>query len=248
MRFTMAIQKFDDVNQMSQIPDIWYDKMRIPPRQKKKRAELAIDYCEIIIMLFLMITEEEYERQELIAFLSERLRLLAERELGAENIAYINDWSKQKAEDIVDITYEKYENEIEDQTIEEEETTEISEDKETKPEEEKTITFSEFDITIPEKDYWTSDIRAMNISLNLASFVYNFKEYDDAIKEGKTRKVWQTEADDRVRATHDAVDGVDIPINEVFTVGNSLMLFPGDTSYGAEEKELDNCRCHLVCY
>lgn len=241
----MAIQKFDDLNAMQEIPRIWYDKMRIPPKQKRKREALAVDYCEIIIMLFLMITEQEYERAELVAFLSERLRLLAEREIGVEDIAYINDWADTKAEEIVDTTYEKYENEIEDQEIEEEEA-EAEEQKE--PEEDKVITFSEYDISVPEKDYWTSDIRAMNISLNLASFVFNFKEYDDAIKDGKTKKVWITENDDKVRETHAAIDGVELPINEYFAVGNSAMLFPGDTSAGAEEKELDNCRCHLVCY
>lgn len=231
----MAIQKFDELNAFRKKAETWFSKVKVNDKEKKQREDLAIDYCEIIIMLFLMITEQEYEREDCIAFTEERLKVLAERELGNENIAYINDWAATKAVSIVDETYEKYENEIEDQTIEEEE-------------EEKTVSIPELGIRISEKNYWTSDERALMIGLELSTTVYNFKELSDALAAGKTRKVWETMEDERVRKTHEEVAGVDIPITEFFVVGNSYMMMPCDTVNGAEMKEIAGCRCHLVCY
>lgn len=227
----MAIQQFDKLNLLSMATE-WFSKVEVSEEEKKKRALLALDYCDIIIMLFLMITEQEYEREECIKFAEERLRILAERELGRESIAYINEWAKIEAVYIVDETYEKLENEIEDSSAEDE----------------KMLNFEEEGVQIPESEYWTSDFRAYKIGIELSTTVYNFKELSDAIDAGKTRKVWMTESDDRVRKTHDEVHGVDIPINEFFTVGVSSMLMPGDTVHGAELKEICNCRCHLNCY
>ena len=238
----MALQNFDKLNSLA---TKWFEKMDVPAEEKRKRAELAIDYCEIMILLFLLITEQEFERADCISFAEERLRVLAERELGSENIAYINDWAKIKAVEIVDMTYEKYENEIEDVIEEEVETKEVPEEPVT---EERRIRVPELDIDVPEPEYWTSEERALLIGIELATTVYNFNELYEAMQAGKTRKVWMTEADDRVRPTHDAVHGVDLPINELFLVGDSYMLMPLDTANGAETKEVAGCRCHLVCY
>ena len=76
----------------------------------------------------------------------------------------------------------------------------------------------------------------------------SFSDYLEAIEDGCTRKVWITENDDLVRPTHQEVDGLDLPINAYFNVGDSMMLFPGDSVNGAELKELINCRCCLNCY
>ena len=112
----------------------------------------------------------------------------------------------------------------------------------------KKIRVPELDIVVPESEYWTSEERALLIGIELSTTVYNFKELEDAINAGKTKKVWMTMSDDRVRETHDMVHGVDIPINDLFIVGESYMLMPGDTVHGAEMKEIAGCRCHLVCY
>ena len=236
----MALQNFDQLNSMA---TKWFSKVEVSEEEKKKRVDLALDYCEIMIMLFLLITEQEFEREECVAFLGERLKVLAEREIGTDDVAYINDWSKVKAEEIVDKTYEEFENEIEDASEENK-----KESKKEKPKEEKHVKVPELDIDVPEDEYWTSEERGLLIGIELSTTVYNFNELQSAIKEGKTRKVWMTEADDRVRPTHDAVHGTDIPINELFLVGNSYMLMPGDTVHGAEMKEIAGCRCHLMCY
>lgn len=239
----MALQNFDQLNSMA---TKWFDKMEVSKEEKAKRVELALDYTEIMLMLFYMITEQQFEREECIAFVKERLVILAENALGTEDIAYINDWADIKSKQIVDLTYEKYENEIEDITVSEGEETPVTyADALNKT---KKIKVPELNIDVPESEYWTSEERGLLIGIELSTTVYNFKELEDAINAGKTRKVWMTMSDDRVRETHEIVHGLDIPINELFIVGESYMLMPGDTVHGAEMKEIARCRCHLVCY
>ena len=66
----------------------------------------------------------------------------------------------------------------------------------------------------------------------------------DAKAHGYRFKVWMTEEDDKVRLWHEEVDQVQIPIDEMFEVGNDLMRFPHDYINGSAEN-LVNCRC--VC-
>lgn len=56
-------------------------------------------------------------------------------------------------------------------------------------------------------------------------------------------KTWRTHHDDRVRATHHAVDGQTVPVWQPFYVGTYPMQFPGDPS--APPEEVINCRCEL---
>lgn len=218
----MALQNFEELNNLS---TKWFSKMGVSDAEKKKRVELSLDYCEIIIMLFMLITEEQYSRDECVRFARERIKILAEKQIGVENIAYINDFADVKSKEIVDSTFDKLD--VDEDTEEE-------------------ITVPELDINVPVKEYWTSEERALLVGIELSSTVNNFEELRDAIEDGKTNKVWMTEGDERVRKTHQEVHGVDIPINEFFTVGNSQMLMPGDTVNGAELKEIAGCRCYLV--
>ena len=72
------------------------------------------------------------------------------------------------------------------------------------------------------------------------------KEYRKAIEQGKTKKTWLTENDERVRFTHTLVEGQTVAIDGLFLVGDSLMRFPMDTMYDADPKETVNCRCSCV--
>ena len=93
-------------------------------------------------------------------------------------------------------------------------------------------------------DVWYYSIdRAEFISENESNISWEYQAYVDAIKSGKTKKKWITMRDKRVRHTHRKVDGKTIGINDVFLVGNSIMLHSGDFSMGAEAKELISCRC-----
>lgn len=94
-----------------------------------------------------------------------------------------------------------------------------------------------------ENSYWTSHDRAQLIAENEANSYYNYTEYLDAKSEGKRKKTWHTELDDRVRMTHTLVEGKTIDIDGLFLVGESKMRFPMDTKYGAKPQETINCRC-----
>lgn len=102
-----------------------------------------------------------------------------------------------------------------------------------------------------EQQYWISDDRADFIAENESNTLFNSKEYVEALKAGKRNKIWKSYWDDKVRPTHVEVDVTMLPINEYFTVGAALMLYPKDTtsefSTGAEHlEEVINCRCQCI--
>ena len=72
---------------------------------------------------------------------------------------------------------------------------------------------------------------------------YNQGAYDGASGTGYRTKKWVTMNDERVRDTHDLLEGVEIPVNEEFyTSDGDHALFPG----GFEKPENNiNCRCVL---
>ena len=92
-------------------------------------------------------------------------------------------------------------------------------------------------------EYKLSDERAMVIGENEAHSVMNYEEYSEAVRTGKTTKVWMTQMDNRVRGTHRLALGQEVPINEPFKVGDSLLMYPRDYSLGASPEEIVNCRC-----
>lgn len=96
-----------------------------------------------------------------------------------------------------------------------------------------------------EDNYYTSQDRAMFIAENEANSIGNYSDMYSAIKRGCKQKTWITMKDRKVRHTHRSLDGKKIGIYKPFDVGNSLMLYPRDTSYDASDKEIVNCRC--VC-
>lgn len=96
-----------------------------------------------------------------------------------------------------------------------------------------------------EELYYLSSDRVDLISENESNTIFNYKQFQEALKAGKTRKRWITERDERVRKTHAEVDGETIPIESTFLVGNSLMDYPKDCRYGANAEEIVNCRCTI---
>lgn len=93
--------------------------------------------------------------------------------------------------------------------------------------------------------WYLSADRARFVAENESETVWNYDEYQQAIKSGKTRKQWVDIRDNKERKTHRKVGGTVIPIEDTFVVGDSLMRFPKDTYYGAEAKEIVNCRCTI---
>lgn len=94
-------------------------------------------------------------------------------------------------------------------------------------------------------DYYLSNDRAMFISECEANSILNYRQYSKALKSGKTKKTWIDVGDKRERKTHLEVGGTTIPINEPFSVGGSLLMFPTDHSLGASADEIVNCRCSI---
>jgi NTP pyrophosphatase (non-canonical NTP hydrolase) len=93
------------------------------------------------------------------------------------------------------------------------------------------------------KDYWTSRERAMLISENEANAFYNYEKYREAKIQGKTKKTWHTELDEKVRMTHTLAEGQTVDIDGLFLIGGSEMRFPKDTEHNPDPSEVVNCRC-----
>ena len=93
-------------------------------------------------------------------------------------------------------------------------------------------------------EYFTSDDRATVNAEQQTNAIYNRKQYDDAVKSGKTSKTWVTMHDQRVRKSHVAADGQTVDIDKPFMVGGEELDFPCDPlgSY----KNICNCRCTTV--
>jgi len=58
-------------------------------------------------------------------------------------------------------------------------------------------------------------------------------------------KKWVATEDERTRETHRAVDGITIPKDQKFAVGDASLAYPGDQNSGSA-KEVIQCRCGLV--
>lgn len=97
-------------------------------------------------------------------------------------------------------------------------------------------------------EWYLSADRSRFIAENESETTWNYNEYRQAIESGKTRKQWADIRDKKERETHREVGGTVIPIDDVFVVGDSLMRYPKDTYYGAEAKEIVNCRCQIRYY
>ncbi len=245
----MATQNFDQLNNLRSYAETWFSKMEVPDKDKKKRVDLAMDFTEIMLMLFELIMKSQISKDAAKAFLVERTKIIADNYVGKENTAYINDWSRLETEKIVEDTYrmvdevKKSEETKTEEPTEPMEETEVEETTETtKP----TMHFDEYDVDIPKDEYPTSDFRGMLLGVECATSVANYDDFYQAVeKHGATRKVWISEADGRVRATHDEAHGQERPVAKLFDVGGSELMFPGDITHGADMKEIYNCRCHV---
>lgn len=99
----------------------------------------------------------------------------------------------------------------------------------------------------PDEEYYLSNDRATLVSVNEANSILGYRQLQEAKNKGYTRKTWITEGDRKVRKTHRKVDMREIPIDEYFLVGDSLMMYPHDNiTFDIDPKEVINCRCSVV--
>ena len=81
------------------------------------------------------------------------------------------------------------------------------------------------------------------------------KSQDEAIRQAidtgtinprQVTKKWDATGDKRTRASHAAMDGQAVGMDEAFTTGDgSKLMIPGDSSLGAPASEIINCRCRV---
>ena len=103
-------------------------------------------------------------------------------------------------------------------------------------------TFRHLEDTEDKENYFLSEKRAVLIAQNEANTVMNSVDYQTAKQSGKKYKEWMAELDNRTRPWHEEVNGVKIPIDDMFQVGTDSMRFPHDYVNGTAEN-LINCRC-----
>ena len=93
-------------------------------------------------------------------------------------------------------------------------------------------------------DYFTSKDRAINIAADQSHGVMEYKGYVDAVKQGKTRKIWISELLETTRPDHFLAHGQEVGIFQRFHVGDSDFDFPRDIKYNPSAEQIVNCVCH----
>ena len=74
----------------------------------------------------------------------------------------------------------------------------------------------------------------------------DLEEEDRETLSGYTVKYWVTMADNRVREAHIEAEGQVVFADEPFIVMGEELMEPGDTSLGASDANIINCRCTAV--
>lgn len=220
--------------------DKYFADMDIPQERKDARVELANDLEDLMLAFFIFcemqrrmqVSDIEYQKQYLY---SRYLRIVRDH-IPKENYLleddYIDDFVRKRTGDIVDVTNRKLD-ETRDKNA-----SSVSDNNKTNPETNKNGKSTR-------DDWWLSEDRAWVIGAEDANSIENYEDFQEAIENGYTMKEWCDVRDDKERESHLAVGGKIIPISDPFMVGDSLMMFPKDTSFGAGPEEIDNCRCYL---
>ena len=101
------------------------------------------------------------------------------------------------------------------------------------------------------------EITEGQLDSDLRTIAHNAETLDDFLAESTSpgsefdtdpKKEWNAILDSRTRETHAEADGQVVGLMEYFQVGDSLMMFPGDTSMGAGPELWINCRCIAQYY
>lgn len=87
-----------------------------------------------------------------------------------------------------------------------------------------------------------SNSRALTIARTESHNAIMGGSFNSALLSGLGLKTWNTVADERVRDSHESINGQEQEINKKFTNG---LIYPGDSINGSA-KEVINCRCFLT--
>lgn len=77
-----------------------------------------------------------------------------------------------------------------------------------------------------------------------ATGLHGMEQYRALVEAGFGAKRWVSRRDAKVRLTHTHADGQVQPLTQAFSVGSSLLMWPGE--WGGAAGEVINCRCVVV--
>lgn len=214
-------QNFDKLNILKRrsIPyEEYFGDMELTEKQKKNRMSTVLILEDYIMIFFDLIEQGANEA----TIKQEMVYMIYEL---VDDEQFFADDERQESKYVTSLVKELYESTVENL--------------EKSPQ--------DYDYT-GTKPYWVSEDRAKFVAENESNTLWASKEYIEAKEQGKTHKIWMAYPDDRVRLTHQDVDGAKIPLDAYFDVGRARMLYPKDVtselSTGAEcPEEVINCRC-----
>lgn len=255
----MAQLKFDEIHKLN---ETFFSEMNLRKEQILERIELADLLTDVFLYLFTYIEGQIaiglYDPKETKEIVSRRYKdSLEDYGISLEKYPHVDEYVDRIADKLVDSTKNiigsQDKKDVKQLTLPTKnigKSVKIVLDKDTTKSTNKSENKSENKSTDrsarqSKKSEETQD-RAIDVAENESNTVFSIIEHDDAVRDGKTTKRWITEQDEKVRHTHREVDFMEIPIDEPFTVGDSLLLFPRDDSLGANPRELIRCRCSLI--
>ena len=227
------LHRLDDVMDSKRYPKAipyhdYFGAMFITPEEMRKRINFAEEIEDVIFWLFaywIIAEEAEIDTNEVKHDAEDKLTNVVARHTILD--PYLEDYIHNLIGEIVDTT-EKHRRKNEEYDEESEILQKML------PEVEEV-----------QRNYWLSRERAMLISENEANAFDNYIDYREAKAQGKTKKIWLTELDEKVRLTHQLAEGQTVDIDGLFFVGGSQFRFPKDAMYAPSPSEVVNCRC--VC-
>lgn len=197
----------------------YFGDMYLEPEEKEKRIEMSKDLEYVFLFLFAYIATHDglgdMTYSEVYQKVDDACWDVVGQYVTPEEKEYIKRYTRQEMEDHIRDYLSRQTRYIVDNTMD----------------------------NLDDDAYYISEDRATLCSENQVNGVANAEELYEALDEGYTIKTWRTMEDNKVRDTHQEVDGDTKPINEAFIVGDSELLYPGDDSLGASPEEICNCRC-----
>ena len=247
--------QFDELN--VNVLDIYYEPMQIGLSDKARRKELAGFLIDAFLFFFATFeVHKEHQsmltRQLYAQLLADKVSEAVTKVTGIDS--YMSEHIREMSKQVVNTTFDKAHVDsishdaekhiplITNGALDSPTQNNLS-DAPTLTEYVDSLTEKSESSKEPESDYWLSYKRAEDIAKSEANTFLNYTDYVDAVNSGKTKKTWLTMLDDKVRQTHNEVEGQTIGIDELFTVGDSLMKFPHDLSEAPNPKEVIGCRC-----
>lgn len=192
----------------------YFGEMYISPEQMRSRISLAEEIEDVMLYVFAYwIIAEEADLSIAEVKQDAEQKLTSVVAKHMKLDPYLEKHIKDVIDEVVDVTARHTQNNVDDTN------------------------------TDTDTGYWTSTDRAMLIAENEANAFDNYNDYREAKAQGKTKKTWITEGDDKVRLTHSLEEEKTIDIDGLFFVGNSQMRFPRDAEFDPEPQEVVNCRC-----